>query len=76
MVVTATLEDAGDVWPDSVADGVDRTVGDDGDVDGVFADGACTPVSPADPTVVQATCVGGVVTVPTVTAGSGPAGVS
>ena len=36
---------------------------------------ACTPVAPADPTVMQATCANGEVTVPTVTPGTGPAGV-
>ena len=36
----------------------------------------CTPVVPLDPTVTQATCANGVVTVPTVTPATGPTGVS
>ena len=40
---------------------------DDGDVLVTFDDVACTPVVPVDPTVVQATCTAGEVTVPTVT---------
>ena len=37
---------------------------------------ACTPVAPVDPTVTQATCVNGAVTVPTVVPATGPAGVT
>ncbi len=36
----------------------------------------CTPVAPLDPTVVQAECVGGVVTTASVTPATGPSGVS
>ena len=37
---------------------------------------ACIPVSPVEPTVTQASCVDGVVTVPTVVLATGPTGVS
>ena len=37
---------------------------------------SCTPVAPLDPTVVQAECVGGVVTTASVTPATGPTGVS
>ena len=37
---------------------------------------SCTPVAPLDPTVVQAECVGGVVTTASVTPATGPAGVT
>ena len=75
VVVTATLEEPGWRGP-IVAGGVDGRGPTTATWTVLFADAACNPVSPANPTVVQATCVNGVVTVPTVTAGSGPAGVS
>ena len=41
-----------------------------------FADVACTPVAPVAPTVTQATCTDGEVTVPVVTPATAPAGVT
>ena len=76
VTVTATLDDAEVGWPDDVAGGVDaRRVRRRRRTGCRSAVVACTPVSPVDPEVMQATCADGAVTVPTVTAASGPTGV-
>ena len=42
----------------------------------MFADEACTPVQPVDPTVTQATCTNGEVTAPTIALATDAAGVT
>ena len=65
-MVTATLDAPRWVGP-IVAARLDRDRFDDGDVLVRFYDNACMPVPPEAPDVVQATCINGEVTVPTVT---------
>ena len=57
------------VWPGpTAAAGLDRGHPDHGDLHGRRSTAAsCTPATPVAPTVVQATCTNGVVTVPTIT---------
>ena len=54
---------------------LDVNVVDDGDLHGAVPAVACTPVVPVAPTVTQASCVNGVVTVPTVVLATEPLGV-
>ena len=75
VTVTATLDEAGVGWPDSMP-GWTETGSTTATHEVTFDDVACTPVIPADPTVTQATCTNGEVTVPTVESGTGPTGVS
>ncbi len=67
-MVTATVN-PGLRLGQSVADAVEAggSGGDEGDVQREVGVRACLSVVPADPAVTQATCVNGVVTVPTVT---------
>ena len=78
VTVTATFDDdRGRLARQSGRAGVDRDVDSTtATFEVTFADVACTPVVPVDPTVTQATCTDGEVTVPTVTPGDGPAGVT
>ena len=77
VAVTATLTGEGVGLARLVAGGVDRDVDSTtATFEVTFDVVACMPVTPVDPTVMQATCTDGEVTVPTVTPASGPAGVS
>ncbi len=76
VTVTATLAPAGVGWPDPLPDGWTET----SDTTATFTVSlpavACVPVQPVAPTVTQASCVNGVVTVPTVVLATTPQGVS
>ena len=67
VTVTATLEDAGVAGPIELPAGWTEATPTTATYDGDVRRWACTPVVPADPEVMQATCVNGAVTVPTVT---------
>ena len=74
MTVTATLAARGWVAGDDAA-GVDaRRRRRRRRITVTFEAVSCTPVTPVDPTVMQATCAAGVVTVPTITPATTPAG--
>ena len=66
VVVTAT-QAAGYRWPVSMPTGWTRTSDTTATYSVTFANVACTPVTPQNPAVVQATCTNGVVTTPTIT---------
>ena len=74
VVVTATLTSG--VWPASLPEGWTRQSNTTATWTVFFAYGACIPVSPVNPEIHLATCANGEVTVPTVTAATGPTGVS
>ncbi len=75
--MTATLDDDRGWLAGDDAAGVDRDELDDGDVPaGGVAAASCLPVLPTDPTVTQATCTAGEVTVPTIELASDPTGVT
>ncbi len=63
VTVTATLDPAGVGWPDDLGDWV-RVSATVATLLVEFDAVACSPVAPAAPTVGQATCTAGVVTVP------------
>ncbi len=70
MLVTATL-DAEDVgWPDQLPAGWTETSDTQATFTVEFDAVECMPVSPVAPTVTQATCTAGVVTVPTIVLGT------
>ena len=76
VVVTATLTAPGAAWQVSLPPGWTRTSDTLATYSVTFNDVKCTPVSPVDPTVVQATCTSGTVTEATVTTATGPVGVA
>ncbi len=65
VTVTATLS-AGGAWPGSMPTGWTRTTDTTATFTVKFDTAACTPVSPVQPVVTQATCSNGVVTTPTI----------
>ena len=67
VTVIATLRPAGVGWPDELPDGWSRQSNTRATFELTFDDVSCTPVAPADPTVTQATCANGAVTVPEIT---------
>ncbi len=70
VLVTATL-DAEDVgWPDQLPEGWTETSDTQATFTVEFDAVECMPVSPVAPTVTQATCTAGVVTVPTIVLGT------
>ena len=77
VVVTATLS-AGYVWVSPLPDG--WLPGDPAATKATYTvtldPAPCMPVVPMDPTVAQATCTNGVVTVPTVMPAPSPTGVT
>ena len=76
VVVTATLTATGVAWPAELPTGWTRKSDTTATWTVFFAYGACIPVSPVDPEIHLASCVNGAVTVPTVTAATGPTGIS
>ena len=69
VTVTATLTGAGVGWPATLPDGWTETSPTTATFTVTLRPRSCTPVLPVDPTVTQATCAAGEVTVPTVRAG-------
>jgi hypothetical protein len=67
VTVTATLDPEDVGWPGVLPGGWVETSDTTAELVVTFAAVACTPVTPVDPVVEQATCAAGVVTVPTVT---------
>ncbi len=72
VVVTATLNDTEVAWPDELPVGWDETSDTTATYEVSFKDVSCTLVTPTDPTVMEATCVNGDATAPTVTLTSTP----
>ncbi len=67
VVVTATLNATGVGWPAVLPTGWTRTGDTTATYTVNFASVTCTPVSPVDPAVTQATCANGAVTSPVIT---------
>ena len=74
--MTATLAPEGVAWPDPLPDGWTETSDTTATFTVILPAVACMPVQPVAPTVTQASCVDGVVTVPTVVLATTPQGVS
>ncbi len=67
VTVTATLDDAGVGWPATMPPGWTETSSTTATyLPVVLRAASCLPVLPTDPTVTQATCTAGEVTVPTI----------
>jgi hypothetical protein len=62
VTVTATLDPAGVGWPDELPDGWEQSSDTEASLTVTFAEASCTAVSPADPTVTEASCADGAVT--------------
>jgi hypothetical protein len=67
VIVTATLDPTGVGWADPLPAGWTETSPTTATYTVTFADVSCTPATPLDPAVVQATCTDGEVTEPTIT---------
>jgi LPXTG-motif cell wall-anchored protein len=67
VVVTAALESTGVAWPTTLPDGWTWASPSTATYTVTFADVSCPPATPLNPGVVQATCVDGVVSAPTIT---------
>ena len=66
VTVTATLDPQGVSWPVQMPDGWKKVSPTIATYEVTFAPVTCTPATPIDPTVTQATCTGGRVTVPSI----------
>ena len=75
VTVTATLDEAGVGWPDSMP-GWTETGSTTATYPVKFIWTACVPQTPLYPVTTEATCTAGEVTVPTVVLPTGPAGVT
>ena len=62
VVVTATLDEQGDGWPDQLPTGWTATSDTTATLTHTFDDVTCTAVLPVDPTVVEGSCANGVAT--------------
>jgi hypothetical protein len=67
VIVTATLDSTGVGWPDPLPTGWTKTSDTTASYSVTFEDVSCTPATPLDPAVLQATCTDGEVTEPTIT---------